>query len=136
MILKTETYILNVNKNSLLKYYNFLDTRYNKMTEQNSVVTKYLDLGIKVIRLQIAYNGFLVQLKKYFSCSLKDNVSDYDETIYIWHDDIYSYINEQYNKSKWITISCEKKEVIRIDLGKREELIDLNFCQKATAFPK
>ena len=116
MTLKTETYILNVNKNSLLKYYVFLDNRFKKISEQNSVVTKYLDLGIKVIRLQIAYKNFLPHLEKYFSCSLKDNVSNYDDTIYIWKDDIYSYISDQYNKSKWIAISHEKKESIKIDL--------------------
>ncbi|MBR3627770.1 MAG: hypothetical protein IKN42_02850 [Elusimicrobia bacterium] len=116
MILKTETYILNVNKNSLLKYYDFLDSRYKKTAEQNSVVTKYLDLGIKVIRLQIAYKNFLPELEKYFSCSLKNNIDKYDETIYIWKDNIYSYINDQYNKSKWIEVSYDKKDLIRIDL--------------------
>ena len=116
MILKTETYILNVNKISLLKYYIFLDNRFKKVSEGNSVVTKYLDLGVKVIRLQIAYKNFLPHLEKYFSCSLKENVTDYDDTIYIWKDNIYSYINDQYNKSKWIAISHEKKESIKIDL--------------------
>ena len=116
MILKTETYILNVNKNSLLKYYDFLDSRFNKAARQYSFVTKYLDLGIKVIRLQIAYKDFLPQLKLYFSCSLRDNVDKYDETIYIWKDDVQSYLNEQYCKSKWITVSFQKRHLIRIDL--------------------
>ncbi len=119
MTLKNETYILNVNKNSLLKYYDFFDKRFQKQAKRYSLVTKYLDLGVKVIRLQIAYKDFLPQLKRYFSCSLKDNVTGYDETIYIWKDDIQSYLNEQYNKSKWITVSCQNQQYIRIDLGNK-----------------
>ena len=116
MILKTETYILNVSKNSLLKYYVFFDKRFQKQAEQYFLITKYLDLGIKVIRLQIVYKEFLSQLELYFSCSLKDSVDRYDETIYIWKDDIQSYISEQYNKSKWISVSHKNKQYIRIDL--------------------
>ena len=116
MILKTETYILNVNKNSLLKYYEFFYKRFQVQAKRDSVITKYLDLGIKVVRLQIAYKEFLPQLELYFSCSLKDNVDRYDETIYVWKDDIQSYISEQYNKSKWISVSHQNQLYIRIDL--------------------
>ncbi|WP_413854673.1 hypothetical protein [Candidatus Ruminimicrobium bovinum] len=116
MTLKTETYLLNINKNSLIKYYNFLDNSFKKTADKNSVITKYLNLGIKTIRLQIAFADFLPQLEKYFSCSLKDTANNYDATIYIWKDTVYSYISEQYNKSKWITISHEKKEFMQIDL--------------------
>ena len=119
MTLKNETYILNVNKNSLLKYYDFFDKRFQNRVKQDSLIIKYLDLGIKVIRLQIAYKDFLPQLKQYFSCSLKDNVDGYDETVYIWKDNIQSYINEQYSKSKWITVSCQNQQYIRIDLGNK-----------------
>ena len=116
MTLKTETYILNVNKNSLLKYYDFFDKRFQKIAIQESVITKYLDLGIKIIRLQITYKEFLPQLELYFSCTLKDNAENFDETIYIWKDDVQSYVSEQYNKSKWIFVSCQNQQYIRIDL--------------------
>ncbi len=119
MTLKTETYILNVNKNSLLNYYDFFDKRFQKTAIQESVITKYLDLGIKIIRLQIAYKDFLPQLELYFSCTLKDNAEKFDETIYIWKDDVESYISEQYNKSKWVSVSCQNQQYIRIDLGNK-----------------
>ena len=116
MILKTENYMLNVNKNSLLKYYEFFDKRFQEQIKRDSVITKYLDLGIKIVRLQIAYKEFLPHLELYFSCSLKDNVDRYDETIYVWKDDIQAYISEQYNKSKWISVSHQNQLYIRIDL--------------------
>ena len=119
MMLKTETYILNVNRSSLSKYYEFFDKRFQERAKQDSLITKYLDLGIKIIRLQIAYKDFLPQLELYFSCSLKDSVDRYDETIYIWKDNVQSYLNEQYSKSKWITVSCQNQHLIRIDLGNR-----------------
>ena len=109
-----ETYILNVSKESLLKYYSFLDDKFKKTAEKNLIVTKYLDLGIKVIRLQITCEEFVPKLEKYFSCSLKDAVDNYDETLYIWKGNVHSFLNEQY-KSKLVTIACENRRFIRID---------------------
>ena len=114
MTLRTETYILNINKNSLLKYYKFFDNRFTKTAEKIPVITKYLDLGVKVIRLQIACENFIHQLEQYFSCTLKDNVCNYTDTIYVWKDDTQNFINEQY-KSKFITVAYQKQIFIRID---------------------
>lgn len=109
-----ETYILNVSKESLLKYYKFLDNKFKETATKNSVVIKYLDLGIKVIKLQIACEDFIPKLKKYFSCSLKDNADNYDETLYIWKDSVQDFLNEQY-KTKLVTIACQNQRFIRID---------------------
>lgn len=111
----TETYILNVDKNSLLKHYAFLDNRFRQQAESIHVITKYLDLGIKTIRLQIACGNFIDKIEHFFSCSLKDNVDTYDKTIYIWRDNIKPFINEQY-KSELVTVAYQNQRYIRIDL--------------------
>jgi len=117
--MKYINYVLNTDKVSIEKYYNFLDNHFQEKAKQISIVTKYLDLGVKVIRLQIVCENFIPKLKQYFSCSLRDNVNSYDETLYIWKDDVESYISEQYNKSKWVSVSCQNQQYIRIDLGNK-----------------
>ena len=109
-----ETYILNINQNSLLKYYSFFDAKFENSLKTYPLITKYLDLGIKIIRLQISCENFISQLEQYFSCSLKDNVTNYDETIYIWKDNVKSFISDQY-KFKFLTIAYKKQVFIRVD---------------------
>lgn len=112
--MKYINYVLNVDSSSIEKYYKFLDNRFQEKAKQISVVTKYLDLGVKVIRLRIACEHFVPKLKQYFSCSLKDNVDGYDDTIYIWKDEVSSFINEQY-ESKHVMIAYQNQRLIKID---------------------
>ena len=129
---KEQYIILNVNKDTLSEYYRFLEDKFQKSANQNSIVIKYLDLGIKIVRLQIAYAAFLQQLESFFSCSLKDTASHYDETIYIWKDDVFSYIDEQYKKLKWISITNEDKIPIKINLD--EKTIKTENIEEKTLF--
>lgn len=110
----TENYILNVDKDSLLKYYEFLDNRFQEQAKNIPVVTKYLDLGIKVIKLQIACETFVDRIEQFFSYSLRDNVDNYDQAVYIWKDNVQDFLNEEY-KSKLVTIAYQGKRFIRID---------------------
>lgn len=120
MIAQEEQYVtLNVNKNTLVKYYNFLENKFQKAVDKDSITVKYLDLGVKVIKLQIAYKEFLQKLQQYFSYSLKDNVSSYDEILYIWKDDVCSCVDEQYKHLKCITISNNDKTPIIINLEEK-----------------
>ena len=109
-----ESFVLNVDNGAILsEYCKFLDKKFEEKAKQNSVITKYLDLGIKIIRLQIAYENFLPQLKQFFSCSLKDSVDKYDATIYIWKDNVQSFLTDQY-KTKLVTLTYRDKK-LRID---------------------
>lgn len=112
--MKYINYVLNTDKVSIEKYYNFLDNHFQEKAKQVSIVTKYLDLGVKVIRLQIVCENFIPKLKQYFSCSLRDNVNSYDETLYIWKDDVSSFINKQY-ESKHVMIAYQNQRLIKID---------------------
>lgn len=114
----TENYILNIGRKNLLEYYAFFDNRFQKKAKNITVVTKYLDLGIKVIRLQIACTNFVNRIEQFFSYSLKDNVRNYDQTIYIWQDNVESFLNEQY-KTDLVTIAYQNQRYIKIDFQNR-----------------
>ena len=114
----TENYILNVDKDSLLKHYEFLEKRFHEQAKNIPVVTKYLDLGIKVIRLQIACKDFVDRIEQFFSYSLRDDICNYDQTIYIWQDEVHTFLNKQY-KSELVTVAYEGQRFIRIDSEKK-----------------
>ena len=112
--MKYINYVLNVDKTSIEKYYKFFDNKFQEKAKKTSIVTKYLDLGVKVIRLQIVCEEFIPKFEKYFSCSLKDEVESFDDTIYIWKDNVSSFINEQY-ESKHVMIAYQNQRLIKID---------------------
>lgn len=48
--------------------------------------TRYIDLGIKMVRVLIFAKGFVPMLEKQLTWSLRDNAERWDSTIVLWHD--------------------------------------------------
>ena len=100
----TEQCLFNINDNTYLKYCSFLDDKFNKAAGEKSVFTRYLDLGVKVIKLQIAGEEFLKRTEQNFYYSIKKEVKHYDATLYIWKDDIRSFLSDNYKKNKFLCV--------------------------------
>ena len=116
-----EYIIFNVSKNIVESYYRFLDRQFVNVSQTNSVVTKYLDLGIKVIRLKIANKELLPRVEQNFHCSLKNESKHYDATLYVWKDDIKTFLSDYYRNLtdlKYLCVDSENKPVIKFFLDK------------------
>ena len=111
-----DSIIVNANKNTIDKYYCFLDNKFQKAVEKNSVITKYLDLGIKIIKLEIADKEILPKIEQNFYFSLKNDSKYYDATLYVWKDDIKSFLSESYKNLNYLCVLNDSKPSIKFFL--------------------
>lgn len=111
--------IVNADKTTIDKYYSFLDKQFHKASQTNSVVTKYLDLGIKIIRLRIANKEILPRVEQNFYYTLKNESKYYDATLYVWKDDINNFLSDCYKSLNYLCIYNEYKPMFKFFLDKK-----------------
>ncbi len=116
MNLNNESNLFNGKKDILLKYYAILDKQFNKAAKTNSVVTKYLDLGVKKIKLEIANEEIIPRIEQNFKFTIKDNLDHYDSVLHIWKDDVRSFLSSSYQNNKYLAVVYNKRTVMRFFL--------------------
>jgi len=74
-------------KASLEYHHKHFEEIHNRLKETSSFFeTKFIDLGVKTIRVLNYAEGFKSILEKQLTWSLKDSANAWDETIVLWHD--------------------------------------------------
>ncbi len=116
MNLNNESNLFNGKKDILLKYYAILDKQFNKAAKTNSVVTKYLDLGVKKIKLEIANEEIIPRIEQNFKFTIKYNLDHYDSVLHIWKDDVRSFLSSSYQNNKYLAVVYNKRTVMRFFL--------------------
>ena len=116
MSLSNESNFFNGKKDILLKYYAILDKQFNKAAKTNSVVTKYLDLGVRKIKLEIANEEIIPRIEQNFNFTIKDNLDHYDSVLHIWKDDVRSFLSSSYQNKKYLAVVYNKQTIMRFFL--------------------
>ncbi len=112
---KTNYNITNVSPEELAKYYNIIEQSFlNNKNKESFFVVKYLDLGVKTVKLEIYTQQFLPVIEKNFAYCIKDHSDKYDITFRLWQDDITNYITDFVSNAESIFISPELKPVIKL----------------------
>lgn len=110
---KTTYNITNISPEELAKYYNIIEQSF--LNNKKSVpIIKYLDLGVKIVKLEIYAEQFLPIIEKNFGYCIKEHSDSYDITFRLWQDDITKYITDFVSNAESIFISPKLKPVIKL----------------------
>ncbi len=102
--------LIKIENKEELKIYN---ERIKNWVEANNqlVCTKYIDLGVKVIRVLCYAPEFLPMMQKQLSFTLKDKAEKYDATLVVWQEtDIKAFaesLSDKFNVRKNMRLRLE-----------------------------
>ncbi len=99
----------NVPQEELSSYF----TKINTYLESNFEIqwTKYLDLGVKKVRLISYSKEFLPHIERHMSYVLCDNLDSYDATLILWQEkdveNLANYLADKFNPKKNLKLRVE-----------------------------
>src|SRR5574344_747684 len=129
--------VKNISKEMLKKYYKNLENYVKSNNDLKWV--KYLDLGVKVIRLMSYSDEFTPLVEKQLTYTLKDKASHYDATIILWKENdiknislkIDETLNPRTNFKARIEMLASKRDFVDLHVfddsySKTRMLLDVN----------
>ncbi len=106
--------IKNMPYEEIAGYRRIIENSFLKKTGGKNCVIKYLDLGVKTVRLEIFDEGFINLVEKNFAYCLKEKSSSFDVVFRLWRDDVNKYAADSLTQADNIFISHNERPVIKL----------------------